>query len=50
VYARQFQEPGLLMDGSRRALTAGADGVGVYRHHAVDQLDLWGTLAAIGRL
>ena len=45
-----FQEPELLMEGARRALAAGADAVGVYRHHAVDQLDLWGTLAAIGRL
>lgn len=45
-----FQEPELLMEGARRALAAGADAVGVYRHHAVDQLGLWGTLAAIGRL
>ena len=37
----------LLLAGARRALAAGADAVGVYpRHHAVDQLDLWGTLAA----
>jgi len=45
-----FQEPELLTEGARRALSAGADAVGVYRHHAVDQLDLWGTLAMIGRL
>ena len=49
-HAGSFQEPELLMEGARRALAAGADAVGVYRHHAVDQLDLWGTLAAIGRL
>ena len=45
-----FQEPELLMEAARRALAAGADAVGVYRHHAVDQLDLWDTLAMIGRL
>lgn len=49
-HAGSFQEPDLLLAGARRALAAGADGVGVYRHHAVDQLDLWGTLAEIGRL
>ena len=49
-HAGSFQEPELLLEGARRALAAGADGVGVYRHHAVDQLDLWDTLAAIGRL
>ncbi len=49
-HAGSFQEPHLLLDGARRALAAGADGVGVYRHHAVDQLDLWETLAEIGRL
>jgi len=49
-HAGSFQEPGLLLAGARRALAAGADGVGVYRHHAVDQLDLWETLAEIGRL
>ena len=49
-HAGSFQEPELLLAGARRALAAGADAVGVYRHHAVDQLDLWDTLAAIGRL
>ena len=32
------------------ALANGADAVGIYRHHAVDQLGLWDTLAEIGRL
>ena len=49
-HAGSFQEPDMLLEGARRALAAGADAVGVYRHHAVDQLDLWGQLAAIGRL
>ncbi len=49
-HAGSFQEPDLLLEGARRALAAGADAVGVYRHHAVDQLDLWDTLAMIGRL
>ena len=49
-HAGSFQEPELLLAGARRALAAGADAVGVYRHHAVDQLDLWGTLAEVGRL
>lgn len=49
-HAGSFQEPDLLLAGARRALAAGADGVGVYRHHAVEQLGLWGTLADVGRL
>lgn len=49
-HAGSFQEPDRLLEGARRALAAGADAAGVYRHHAVDQLDLWDTLAMIGRL
>ena len=49
-HAGSFQEPGQLLAGARNALGAGADSVGLYRHHAVDQLDLWSELEAIGQL
>ena len=39
-----FQDKGLLVEGARVALANGADGVGVYRSHAVNQLDLWPAL------
>ncbi len=45
-----FQEHDPLVEAGRRARANGADAVGVYRHHAVDQLDLWDALAEIGRL
>ena len=45
-----LQRPEQLMNAARTCLDYGANAVGIYRHHAVDQLDLWSTLAAIGRL
>ena len=36
-----FQDPRLMLEAARRALANGADSVGIYRAHAVDQLDFW---------
>jgi hypothetical protein len=45
-----YQEPKVMMDMARRAKASGADAVGIYRSHAVDQLGLWPVLEAIGNL
>lgn len=45
-----FQEPDLMLEAARRARANGADVVGVYRKHAVEQLDFWPVLEAIGKL
>ncbi len=45
-----FQEPGLMLAAARCARANGADVVGVYRKHAVEQLDFWPVLEAIGKL
>ena len=45
-----FQEPDLMLAAARCARANGADIVGVYRKHAVEQLDFWPVLEAIGKL
>ena len=45
-----FQEPGQMLAAARCARDNGADIVGVYRKHAVEQLDFWPVLEAIGKL
>ena len=45
-----FQDPDLLLEAARIAKDNGADHVGVYRSHAVEQLGFWDVLANIGRL
>ena len=45
-----FQEPGLLLEAARCARANGAAIVGVYRNHAVEQLNFWPVLEAIGKL
>lgn len=45
-----YQDPKVLLDMARRARAAGADSVGVYRSHAVDQLQLWPVVEAIAAL
>ena len=45
-----FQDPDLLVEGARVALANGADAVGVYRTHGVDQLDLWSALERMANL
>jgi hypothetical protein len=39
-----------MVEGARIALDNGADGVGVYRSHGVDQLGLWPALEQMGKL
>ncbi len=45
-----FQEPDLMLAAARCARANGADIVGVYRKHAVEQLNFWPVLEAIGKL
>jgi len=45
-----FQDSQVLLEAARRAKGSGADAVGVYRGHAVDQLDLWHVLSRIAAL
>ena len=45
-----FQDPRLLMEAARRARGSGADAVGIYRSHAVEQLGLWDTVERIAGL
>ena len=39
-----FQEPEILLEATRVARDNGADAVGLYRSHAVEQLNLWSTV------
>ena len=45
-----FQRPDTLLEAARVARANGADAVGVYRSHAVEQLDLWSTVEQIRKL
>ena len=45
-----FQDPDLMLEAARRARANGADGVGIYRGHAVDQLDFWPVLKQMSEI
>ena len=45
-----FQQPELMLEGARIAKANGADAVGVYRTHAVDQLNFWPVLEKMAKL
>ncbi|MDA2926392.1 family 10 glycosylhydrolase [Acidobacteria bacterium AH-259-G07] len=45
-----LQDPELLLEAARQAKANGADAVGIYRSHAVDQLDFWPILEQIGKM
>ena len=45
-----FQEPELMLRAAEVAVGCGADGVGIYRSHAVEQLELWPVLEKMGKL
>ena len=45
-----IQDPKLMVEADRRARANGADTVGIYRSHAVDQLDLWPVIEQIAQL
>jgi hypothetical protein len=45
-----IQDPKRLLQAARRAKANGADSVGLYRSHSVDQLDLWPVVSQIARL
>lgn len=44
-----FQDPELMVEGARVARANGADAVGVYRSHAVEQLGLWSALEQMAK-
>ena len=45
-----FQDPKLMLEAARAALANGADSVGMYRGHAVDQLNFWPLIEEIRSL
>ena len=45
-----LQDPAAMMDAARAARAAGMDGLGIYRSHAVDQLEFWPLLEQMTRL
>ena len=45
-----FQEPEILLEAAKRARGNGADAVGLYRSHAVEQLNLWPVVEQIRRI
>ena len=45
-----FQNPDTLLEAAKIARANGADSVGVYRSHAVEQLNLWSTVEQIRKL
>ncbi len=45
-----FQDPKLMLEAARRAKDSGADSVGMYRGHAVDQLDFWPLVEEISKM
>ena len=45
-----FQDSKLLLEAARRARANGADTVGIYRSHAVEQLDFWPLIGRIASL
>ena len=45
-----FQDPKLMLEAARAALDNGADSVGMYRGHAVDQLNFWPLIEKIRSL
>ena len=45
-----FQTSQHLIDGAKAAKANGADAVGLYRSHAVEQLNLWDALEKMGKL
>ena len=45
-----FQDPELMVTAGKIALDNGATGVGIYRSHAVEQLNFWPVLEKLGKL
>ncbi|MEM7125313.1 MAG: family 10 glycosylhydrolase [Chloroflexota bacterium] len=45
-----FQDPELMLRAGQIVMENGADGVGIYRSHAVEQLNLWPVLEKLGKL
>ena len=45
-----LQDPAAMMDAARAARAAGMDGLGIYRSHAVEQLEFWPLLEQMTRL
>ena len=47
---RQLPDGGELLEGARVARANGADALGLYRSHALEQLALWDALEEMGKL
>ena len=45
-----FQDPDLMVSAGRIAVDNGASGVGIYKSHAVEQLDFWPVLEDLGKI
>ena len=45
-----FQDPKLMLEAARQAMGNGADSVGMYRGHAVDQLNFWPLVEEISKM
>ena len=45
-----YQDPDVMLEMARQARGSGADTVGIYRAHAVDQLKLWPVVEKIASL
>ena len=45
-----FQDPDAMLTAGRIAMDNGASGVGIYRSHAVEQLNFWPVLEALSKL
>lgn len=45
-----FQDPDLMLAAGKIVMDNGADGLGIYRSHAVEQLNLWPVLEKLGTL
>ena len=45
-----FQQPDLMLRAAEVAVGCGADGIGIYRSHAVEQLDFWPVLEKMNKL
>lgn len=45
-----FQDPKLMLEAARQAKGNGADSVGMYRGHAVDQLNFWPLVEEISEM
>ena len=49
-HPNSFQDDEILIEAGKIAMENGASGLGIYRSHAIEQLNLWDTLSKLGDL